>query len=73
LAAQAGLDADLVRSANSVLQVVDMATAEQRRRLADAIASAARKTAVKTLRNAPVIVEIMVVGRDGACWGTAGG
>jgi cobalt-precorrin-5B (C1)-methyltransferase len=73
LAAQAGLDADLVRSANSVLQVVDMATAEQRRRLADAIASAARKTAVKTLRNAPVIVEIMVVGRDGTCWGTAGG
>jgi cobalt-precorrin-5B (C1)-methyltransferase len=73
LAAQAGLDADLVRSANSVLQVVDMATDEQRRRLADAIASAARKTAVKTLRNAPVIVEIMVVGRDGACWGTAGG
>ena len=73
LAAQVGLDADLVRSANSVLQVVDMATAEQRRRLADVIASAARMTAVKTLRDAPVVVEIMVVGRDGTCWGTAGG
>ena len=73
LAAQAGLDADLVRTANSVLQVVDMATAEQRRRLADVIASAARMTAVKTLRDAPVVVEIMVVGRDGTCWGTAGG
>lgn len=72
LAAQAGLDADLVRTANSVLQVVDMATAEQRTRLADAIASAARTTAVKTLRDAPVVVEIMVVGRDGTCWGTAG-
>jgi cobalt-precorrin-5B (C1)-methyltransferase len=73
LAAQVGLDADLVRTANSVLQVVDMATAEQRRRLADAIASAARITAVKTLRDAPVVVEIMVVGRDGTCWGIAGG
>jgi cobalt-precorrin-5B (C1)-methyltransferase len=73
LAAQVGLDADTVRSANSVLQVVDMATAEQRRRLADVIASAARMTAVKTLRDAPIVVEIMVVGRDGTCWGTAGG
>ena len=49
------------------------AIAEQRRRLADVIASAARMTAVKTLRDAPVVVEIMVVGRDGTCWGTAGG
>ena len=73
LAAQVGLDADLVRTANSVLQVVDMATAEQRCRLANAIASAARITAVKTLRDSPVDVEIMVVGRDGTCWGTAGG
>ena len=73
LAAQVGLDADLVRSANSVLQVFDMATAEQRHRLADVIASAARMTAVKTLRDAPVVVEIMVVSRDGTCWGTAGG
>jgi cobalt-precorrin-5B (C1)-methyltransferase len=73
LAAQVGLDADLLRTANSVLQVVDMATAEQRRRLADAIASAARTTAVKTLRDAPVVVEIMVVGRDGTCWGIARG
>ena len=71
LAAQVGLNGDHICSANSVLQVVEMATSEQRRALADAIASTAQVTAVKMLRDAPVAVEIMVVGRDGKCWGTA--
>ena len=71
LAAQVGLNGDHICSANSVLQVVEMATGEQRRALADAIASTAQVTAIKTLRDAPVAVEIMVVGRDGKCWGTA--
>ena len=47
LAAQVGLDADLVRSANSVLQVVDMATAEQRCRLAELIALTTLNMVVK--------------------------
>ena len=68
-----GLDFEKVRSANSVLQVVDMTSDKQRHALGDLIASTALVTAVKTIRNAPISVDIMVVGRDGVCWGTARG
>ena len=73
LAAPIGIEQDFVTSANSVLEVVDMITTDKRRLLAKAVALGAHATALKTLRNAPVTVEIMVVGRDGICWGTAGG
>jgi cobalt-precorrin-5B (C1)-methyltransferase len=72
LAAPLGFDADAVRRANSVLEVVDLAGPEARHALATAIAEAAQAAAYKILREAPVTIEIMVVGRDGTCWGIAG-
>ncbi len=66
-----GFDADLVRAANSVLEVVEMTEVDTRCALANAIAVAAKLTAIKVLRGAPVEVEVMVVGRDGICWGAA--
>ena len=68
-----GIDSDFVQSANSVLEVVYAASDDQRRALAIAIANTAHNIAVKTLSDAPVTVEVMVVGRDGTCWATVGG
>ena len=72
LAATFGINPDAVASANSVLEVVQMASDDQRSALADAVASSARETAMKQLREAPTAVEVVIISRDGALLGRAG-
>lgn len=72
LAATFGMNPDAVASANSVLEVVQMASDDQRSALADAVASSARETAMKQLREAPTAVEVVIISRDGALVGRAG-
>ena len=72
LAAPFGFDAGRVAAANSVLEVAGMEGAAQRGQLANAVASAARDTALAQLRDAPTRVEVVIVGRDGVMLGRAG-
>ena len=72
LAAMTGMDPARVAAANSVLEVSEMASAEQRARLADAVAAAALDTAMAELREAPTRVEVAIIGRDGVLLGRAG-
>ena len=72
LAAACGYDHDMVANANSVLDVVQQGTPEMRRKLANAIAAAAQKTALGVIAGAAVNIEILVVARDGQINGTAG-
>ena len=72
LAASCGYDHDMVANANSVLDVVQQGTPEMRRKLANAIAAAAQKTALGVIAGAAVNIEILVVARDGQINGTAG-
>ena len=72
LAAACGYDHDMVANANSVLDVVQQGTPEMRRKLANAIAAAAQKTALGVIAGAAVNIEILVVARDGQILGTAG-
>jgi cobalt-precorrin-5B (C1)-methyltransferase len=71
--ADAGGDADLVgatRGANTAMQVLEMATAAGVP-VADAVADAARGTALATLAGAPVDVDVVVVARDGTVVATS--
>ena len=72
MAAPFGFDRARVTGANSVLEVSEMADATQRGKLATAVATAARDTALAQLRDAPTHVEVVIVGRDGALLGRAG-
>ena len=72
LASEMGMDAGFVTGANSVLEVVSAADAAQRTALANAVAAAAHKTALKQLRDAAVNVEIVIVSREGQPLGRAG-
>ena len=72
MAAPFGFDRARVTSANSVLEVSEMATSRQRGQLATAVATAARDTALAQLRDAPTHVEVVIIGRDGALLGRAG-
>ena len=72
LAAACGYDHDMVANANSVLDVVQQGTPKMRRKLANAIAAAAQKTALGVIAGAAVNIEILVVARDGQINGTAG-
>ena len=72
LGAAVGMNRDAVASANSVLEVAQFASEKQRAALAEAVAFAARETAMKQLRDAPTEVEVVIIGRDGAMLGRAG-
>ena len=72
MAAPFGLDTSRVASANSVLEVSQMASPDQRSALADAAANAARQTVLMHLRDAPTSVEVAIISRDGALLGRAG-
>ena len=72
LATGFGMDRDAVASANSVLDVSQMATDDQRSALAEAVAAGARKTALAHLRGAATEVEVVVISRDGQLLGRAG-
>ena len=72
MAAPFGLDTSRVASANSVLEVAQMASPDQRSALADAVANAARQTVLTHLRDAPTSVEVAIISRDGALLGRAG-
>ena len=72
MAAPFGLDTSRVASANSVLEVSQMASPDQRSALADAVANAARQTVLMQLRAAPTSVEVAIISRDGALLGRAG-
>ena len=72
LAAACGYEHDVVANANSVLDVVQKGTPEMRVKLANAIAAAAQKAALRVVAGAAVNIEILVVARDGEINGTAG-
>lgn len=72
MAAPFGFDRARVTSANSVLEVSEMANKPQRGQLATAVATAARDMALARLRDAPTDVEVVIIGRDGALLGRAG-
>ena len=72
LACRFGMDRDAVASANSVLEVSQMATDDQRSALAEAVAAGARETALAQLRGAETAVEVVVISRDGRLLGRAG-
>ena len=72
LAAACGYERDMVANANSVLDVVQQGTPEMRVKLANAIAAAAQKAALRVVAGAAVNIEILVVARDGEINGTAG-
>ena len=72
MAAAVGFDPDKVAAANSVLEVAQMASPEQRDALAQKVAAAARATVISHLRDAPVAVEVAVISRDGQLLGRAG-
>ena len=72
LACRFGMDRDAVASANSVLEVSQMATDDQRSALAAAVAAGARETALAHLRGAETAVEVVVISRDGRLLGRAG-
>ena len=72
MAAPFGLDTSRVASANSVLEVSQMASPDQRSALADAVANAARQTVLMHLRDAPTSVEVAIISREGALLGRAG-
>ena len=72
LACRFGMDRDAVASANSVLEVSQMATDDQRSALAEAVAARARETALSHLRGAETVVEVAVISRDGQLLGRAG-
>ena len=72
LACRFGMDRDAVASANSVLEVSQMATDDQRSALAEAVAAGARETALAHLRGAETAVEVVVISRDGRLLGRAG-
>jgi cobalt-precorrin-5B (C1)-methyltransferase len=71
-AATVGMDRSAVAVANSVLEVSQMATDEQRAKLAHIIAAGARDTALAHLRGSPTEVEVVVISREGLCLGRAG-
>jgi len=72
LACRFGMDRYAVASANSVLEVSEMATDDQRSALAEAVAAGARETALSHLRGAETLVEVAVISRDGQLLGRAG-
>ena len=72
LACKFGMDRDAVASANSVLEVSQMATDDQRSALAEAVAVGARETALAHLRGAETAVEVVVISRAGQLLGRAG-
>ena len=72
LACRFGMDRDAVASANSVLEVSQMATDDQRSALAEAVAAGARETALAHLRSAETEVEVVVISRGGRLLGRAG-
>lgn len=72
LACRFGMDRDAVASANSVLEVSQMATDDQRSALAEAVAAGACETALAHLRGAETAVEVVVISRDGRLLGRAG-
>ena len=72
LACRFGMDRDAVASANSVLEVSQMATDDQLSALAEAVAAGARETAFAHLSGAKTAVEVVVISRDGRLLGRAG-
>lgn len=72
MAAAHGFDTDAVAAANSVLEVVQMASPVQAGALAHAVAHAARDTVITHLRDAPVAVEVVVISREGQMLGRSG-
>ncbi len=72
MAAPLGFDAARVADANSVLEVSEMVDDTRRGQLAAAVATAARDTALAQLRDAPMHVEVVIIGRDGTLLGRAG-
>ena len=72
LACRFGMDRDAVASANSVLEVSQMATDDQLSALAEAVAAGARETALAHLSGAKTVVEVVVISRDGRLLGRAG-
>lgn len=72
IAAPLGLDREKVASANTVLEVSQMADDQQRTALAKAIAEAAHQSAVGHLRGSDVNLEVIIVSRDGRFLGRAG-
>jgi cobalt-precorrin-5B (C1)-methyltransferase len=61
-----------VASANTVLEIVQMADADQRHALASMIADQARNAALTYLKRDDIAIEILVISRDGALLGLAG-
>ena len=72
LACRFGMDRDAVASANSALEVSQMATDDQRSALAEAVAVGARETALAHLRGTKMAVEVVVISRNGRLLGRAG-
>jgi cobalt-precorrin-5B (C1)-methyltransferase len=61
-----------VANANTVLEIVQMADADQRQALASMIADQARNAALTYLKREDIAIEILVISRDGALLGQAG-
>ena len=61
-----------VANANTVLEIVQMADADQRHALASMIADQARNAALTYLKREDIVIEILVISRDGALLGQAG-
>ena len=61
-----------VANANTVLEIVQMADADQRHALASLIADQARNAALTYLKRDDIAIEILVISRDGALLGQAG-
>ncbi|MGB0689317.1 MAG: cobalt-precorrin-5B (C(1))-methyltransferase [Candidatus Puniceispirillum sp.] len=61
-----------VANANTVLEIVQMADADQRHALASMIADQARNAALTYLKRDDIAIEILVISRDGALLGQAG-
>ena len=72
LACRFGMDRNAVASANSVLEVSQMAMDDQRSALAEAVAVGARETALAHLRGTKMAVEVVVISRNGRLLGRAG-
>ena len=64
--ASCGLDAGAIASANSALEVLQMADEAQKQALCHLIAHRARDKVLTLLRGADIEVDILLVARDGA-------
>ena len=68
-AARTGMGADEVRSANTVLEVIQLADDEQKKALGALIAGRCHEQAHQLLKNADISLAILIIARDGEILG----